>query len=122
MTANYGRRSEDMPTELTPEIISNLTDSQKINLKIIQNLTSINTALNDLQHDVLIHDKLLVTGNGEPSLQERLRVIESYIDGTKYWSRFLFGAVVLQTLAFGGAVLLAVIRFLPVLEKLANQP
>lgn len=120
----YGRRKEDvmLPTELTPEMIASLTDSQKINLRIIQNLTSLNTAINDMKHDVSVHDKILVTGNGVPSLQERLRNLEKFVDGFQYWLRFVGGALVLQTLAFFVGIIIALVRFLPLLEKLANQP
>lgn len=107
---------------LTPEKVANLSESQKINVQIIQNLTSINTAINDLRHDVSVHDKLLVTGNGEPSLQERLRNVESYINGAKYWSRFIGGAVVVQTLGIFVGIIITMIRLLPVLEKIATNP
>lgn len=124
MSENYGRRIDDvmLPSEITPEMISNLTDSQKINLRIIQNITSLNTAINDIKHDVSVHDKILVTGNGTPSLQERLRNLEKFVDSFQYWLRFVGGAIVLQTLAFFVGIVIALVRFLPLLEKLANQP
>lgn len=121
MSENYGRRKEDaMPTDLTPEMLASLTDTQKINLRIIQNLASLNTAINDVRHDVSIHDKLLVTGNGEPSIQERLRNLEQFAEGIRYWSRFLGGAIIIQTIAFGAATIIAIVKVLPLLEKLAN--
>lgn len=121
MGTNYGRRKDDMTLSgITPEVLANMTDSQKINVQIIQNLTSINTALNDLRHDVNVHDKLLVTGNGEPSMQERLRNLEKFVDNMMYWGRFVGGAIVIQTLAFFIGIIVAMVRFLPVLEKLAK--
>lgn len=105
---------------LTPEMLANLTDSQKINIQIIQHLTSINTALNDIRHDVSVHDKLLVTGNGEPSIQERVRNLEKFVEGILYWGRFVGGAIVIQTLAFFVGIIIALVRFLPVLERLAQ--
>lgn len=118
---NYGKRKDDiMLPGLTPEMIANLTDSQKINIQIIQHLTSINTALNDIRHDVSVHDKLLVTGNGEPSIQERVRNLEKFVEGILYWGRFVGGAIVIQTLAFFIGIVVALVRFLPVLEKLAQ--
>ena len=117
----YGKRKDDlMLPDLTPEVVANLTDTQKMNIKIVQNITSLNTALNDVQHDVSLHQKLLVTGNGEPSLQERLRNVEHFVDGFKYWIRFIGGALVLQTLTFTIGIIVAIVRFLPVLEKLAS--
>jgi hypothetical protein len=119
----YGRRKDDMDIEgLTPEAVASLTDTQKINIKIIQNLTSLNTSVNDLRHDVGVHDKLLVTGNGTPSIQERLRNLETYTDTLKYWGKFVGGAIVVQTVAFFVAIIVALVRFLPLLEQLAAQP
>lgn len=109
-----------MLSGLTPEMLANLTDSQKINIQIIQHLTSLNTAINDLRHDVSVHDKLLVTGNGEPSIQERVRNLEKFVEGILYWGRFVGGAIVIQTLAFFIGIIVALVRFLPVLERLAQ--
>lgn len=122
--SEYGRRKDDIMSleGLSPEAIASLTDTQKINIRIIQNLTSINTALNDLRHDVGVHDKILVTGNGVPSLQERLRNLESYTDALKYWGKFVGGAIIIQTVAFFVAIVVALVRFLPLLEKLAAAP
>jgi hypothetical protein len=121
----YGRRKDDImspTTDLPPEVLAKMTDSQKINIKILQNITSINTALNDLQHEVKIHDEILVTGNGKPSLQERIRRMESYIDNLQYWGRFIGGALIIQTIGFFVGIIIAVVRFLPLLERLAAKP
>jgi hypothetical protein len=120
---DFGRRKEDMAIDgLSPETIASLTDTQKVNIKIIQNLTSLNTAMNDIRHDVGEHNKLLVTGNGTPSIQERLRHLESYTDTLKYWGKFVGGAIIIQTVAFFVAIIVAIVRFLPLLERLAAQP
>lgn len=107
---------------LTPEAVANLTDTQKINVRIIQNITSLNTSVNDLRHDVGEHNKILITGNGTPSLQERLRNLEAYMDTLKYWGRFVGGAIIVQTITFSVAIVVALVRFLPLLEKLAKTP
>jgi hypothetical protein len=121
--SDYGRRKDDMTLgDLSPEAYSKLTDSQKTNIRIIQNLTALNTAINDMRHDIGIHDRLLVTGNGERSLQERMRNVESYIDTSRYWGRFIGGAIIIQTITFFSAVIIAIVRFLPLLERLAAQP
>ena len=123
MTENYGRRVDDiMLPDLDEEVSSHLTESQKINIKVLQNLTSLNTAVNDVQHDVNIHQKLLITGNGTPSLQERLRNVETFVDTIRYRGRFVGGAILLQTLAFGGAVIFLIVKAYPLLEKLASKP
>lgn len=121
----YGRRKDDLMlpnTELTPEVYNDLPDSQKIHIKMLQSITSINTALNDLQHTVNVHNQVLVTGNGKPSLQERIRNLEKYIEQLQYWGKFIGGALIIQTLGFFFGIVVAIVRFLPLLEKLANQP
>ncbi len=106
-----------------PEIIiPNLTDSQKIFAAIMENQISVNTALNDLQESVSKHQKILVDGNGEIPLVEKIRNHEAFIGGTKYWMRFIGGALIIQTIAFATSVVIAVVRFLPLLEKLAQNP
>jgi hypothetical protein len=127
---SYGRRANDlMLTELTPEVIASLTDTQRTNLRMVQSISNINTTISnintsiqEIKTEVNTHEKILITGNGIPSLQERLRSLEKFVDTFKYWLRFVGGAIVLQTLAFFVGVIIALVRFLPILEKLANQP
>lgn len=99
-----------MPTPLSEE----LTDSQR------RLVTSI--ALNDLQTRVGKLYEEVITGNGEVSLLERMRNVEKFVSGFQYWSKFLIGALIIQTLAFLGGVVIALVRFLPVLERLATKP
>lgn len=120
MSEGYGRRKEDAMPDLTPEMFTSLTDTQKVNLRIIQNLTSMNTAINDLQHDVNIHNRLLVTGNGDLPLPERMRNAENFIKGMKNLGSIIGGALIIQTIAFLTGIILAIVRFLPLLERLAT--
>lgn len=123
----YGRRKDDdMPTDqLTPEIIASLSDSQRMNVRIIQSLTNINnnisalnTNLTNIKIDVDNHEKILITGdNGRLSMQERMRNVENYLEGIRYWSRLVGGAILLQTITFGIATAIALVRILPLLEK-----
>lgn len=84
----------------------------------------ISLALNDLQTKVSRHETLLITGTEhELPIPERIRNLERFINNTKYWVRFVGGALVVQTLAFAGAVLWAALRLLPALERiLAANP
>jgi|ERR1044072_6662143 hypothetical protein len=121
MPENYGRRADDiMIPDLNNELANSLTDSQKINIKIIQNLTSLNTALNDTQHDVSVLNKLVVTGNGEPALMERMRSLEAFVNNTKYWLRLVAGAMVLQIITLGLGAVIYFIKLAPLLDKLAK--
>lgn len=129
MPENYGRRNDDIMLEdLTPEIIAKMTDSQKINIQMLQAITSVNTRVNDIGHnytllreDVDRHEKLLVTGDGELPVLERIRNTEKFIDGVRYWVRMIIGLLVAQFIAFASASLIAYLKFLPVLERIANS-
>src|SRR5574339_692040 len=124
----YGRRKDDIMLPGYEEFGKNLTDSQKMHLQIIQNLTSLNTNLNNLQSDfrevqeeVEEHAKLLITGNGVPSLQERVRNMETFIESQKYWLRFVAGALIIQVVAFVVVAATLIIRFAPLLEQIKQQ-
>lgn len=104
-----------MPSTAAPTpSYAELTDSQK--------LLVIGLAVNTLQVDVQKHKKILTDGNGEKPLVERVRNLEAYIDATKYWTRFLAGAILLQTVAFAGAAILYFVRLYPLLNELVNKP
>lgn len=102
--------------------IPNLTDSQKLYQRLIENLISINTTLNLVQETQERDHKILVEGNGELPLVEQVRNNTEYINGIKHWSRYLIGALILQTMAFLFGVIVAIIQFLPVLQRLAEKP
>lgn len=63
---------------------------------------------------------------GELSHAERIRDLETYInslkDTVKYWGRLIGGALLLNFLGFTAGILVAVIKFLPILEQLARNP
>lgn len=76
----------------------------------------------EIEADTSVHHRLLITGNGELSVLERLRREEDFTKGMKYWLRFVGGALILQTLTFFVGIIVALIRFLPILERIAQQP
>lgn len=104
----------------------NLSDTDR-SLIVWQGLTDTWAKLNQaiefqkmIEADTKVHEKLLITGNGEPSLMERMRAAEKFIGNFGYWTRFIAGAIVVQTITFMFAIVVALFRFLPVLEKLAS--
>jgi hypothetical protein len=86
-----------------------------------EKILALSLILNRVQDESARHEKLLITGNGELPLVERVRNHEDFIKSFRYWAKFIFGAILIQTIAFAFAIVIAIIRFLPVLEKLANQ-
>jgi len=112
----------------TPEIpIPNLTDSQKVNIEILKNLTLLNVAINAIQtkqvEDTQILDtldKILIRGNGELPLRESVRNHESFIKEIRYWIKFIFAAVITQSIGIVGATILLLVRLIPLVEKLSS--
>lgn len=115
--------------------IPHLTDTQKSYDAMRNNLISVNTGLNTVQEGIkeqenrIAHLEVIVLngdGNKQLSHSERIRVLESYIDGVrdtiKYWGRLIGGALILNFLGFMAGIIVAIIKFLPVLEKIAKLP
>lgn len=119
-----------------PQIdLPNLSDTQKVLTMLRDGLIAHDTRLQGLRDDVTEQQKdidilrtAVLTGDnsGHLSHAERIRNLETYMEGLrdtiKYWGRLIGGALLLNFLGFMTGVLVAVIRFLPVLEKLASQP
>lgn len=106
----------------------NLTETDKA-LIVWQGLTDTWTKLQEtiehqkeIEADTRVHSKLLLTGNGEPSLLERMRAIEKFQKDFEYWAKFIGGALLLNFIGFFTGIVIAIVRFLPVLERLANKP
>lgn len=94
--------------------LDGLTDSQRI--VVLQS-----RMLNN-EDKVTKHHKILLEGNGELPLVERMRNLEAFVTGLKFWLRTVMVAIVLQTITFGVAALVYFVKLYPVLEKISNQP
>lgn len=71
------------------------------------------------------HDKILIRGNGEPSLQEKLRGIEKYMEedreNRKYYSRLFISITASNVIAIIIAFVIWIVRIVPVLEKISEM-
>lgn len=119
-----------------PQIdLPNLSNTQRVLNMLRDGLIGHDTRLQGLRDDVTEQQKdidmlktAVLTGDnsGHLSHAERLRNLETYVDGVKdairYWGRLIGGALLLNFLGFSAGVLVAVVKFLPVLERLAAQP
>lgn len=99
--------------DLKPE----MTDTQKL----FVGMNSLNSVVNDMQ--VIVHHdhKLLVEGNGDQPLVQQVADMKNYIDGVKFWTRAVALALLAQTITFGVAVVIAVVQFLPILQRVAAE-
>lgn len=105
-----------------PLEIPNLTDSQKLYKGLVENLISLNTAINDLQETQAKHHKVLIEGNGDLPLLERVRNLEAFTGTLKFWLRTVSVAIVLQTITFGAAAIVYFVKLYPVLAEIAKTP
>ncbi len=119
-----------------PPIDINMTDRTKVMNMLRDGLIAHDTRLQGLRDDIneqkkdieFIKETTLI-GNPSTGLlshSERLRDLETYAESVKdtirYWGRMIGGALLLNFLGFMTGVIIAVLRFLPILEKLASKP
>lgn len=67
------------------------------------------------------HDKILVRGNGVPSLQEDVRNIKGYINEQKMWIKAIALLFLGQFVAVGVSMVVLFIQVIPILQKLSIQ-
>jgi hypothetical protein len=91
-----------------------LTDSQK--MLIIQNRVI------EQESDIQTLNKVVLLGNGELPLREQVRNHQKFVDEVRYWTKLVIGLFIAQFIAFTAASFIAYVKFLPVLERLADQP
>ena len=103
-----------MADNIETPTFSTLSESQK--------LLVLSLGLNDVQNKLAKHDALLVTGNGTLPIVERLRNVEAFVGSVKYWTRFLIGAILIQTITFAAAAITYFIRLYPLLVRLSEKP
>ena len=121
-------RSMPTPAQIPITEFRNLDETNK-NLLIWTGLTDTWGKLmetiehqKEIEADTRVHNKLLITGNGEPSIMERVRSLEKFEDTFQYWAKFIGGALLLNFLGFSIGIFVAIVRFFPVLEALAKKP
>jgi predicted ATP-dependent Lon-type protease len=94
--------------------IKTMTDGEK--------LLSLSLTLNQVQSDTARLEKVVLIGNGELPLVEKVRNHETFINNFNYWGKIVAGILIAQFITLIGAGIWSLIKVLPLLEKLANQP
>jgi len=113
----FHRRQTDSRVE--DMFVPGLSPEQK-ELLLQQSLTALQNRT--IEQDSLLekHHQLLIEGNGDLPVLERLRNLETFASTIRFWLRTVAVAIVLQTITFGIASLVYFIKLLPLLDKLAN--
>lgn len=58
----------------------------------------------------------------ELPIAEAVRNLVKFQEKFEYWAKFIGGALLLNFIGFAAGIVVAVVRFLPVLERLASKP
>lgn len=120
---------------MPPIDLPNLTDTGKVLTMMRDAIIGHDTRLQKLRDDVSEQEKdidmlktAVLTGDNASGLlshSERIRNLEKYAetvrDAIKYWGRFIGGALLLNFIGFMTGIIVALVRFLPLLEKLASN-
>jgi hypothetical protein len=79
--------------------------------------------LSEIESMTREHNRILLFGDPphELPLTETVRNLLKFQDKFEYWAKFIGGALILNFLGFAAGLIVAVVRFLPVLERIANQ-
>lgn len=101
-----------------PEIIeSDMTPEQKI----LWSITSLWSNFSELKTRADKNYKVLFEGNGELPIVEQVRNLNTFVNGVRYWMKFLIGALLLQTMAFLGTAIVYFIKLSPFLDQLSKS-
>jgi hypothetical protein len=70
--------------------------------------------------DILLKDldKILVRGNGKPSMQEDVRTLVTFYKNTQFWMTTLAVAFIAQFIAVGTGMTVIFIRAIPLLNEM----
>lgn len=100
--------------------MTELTSDLPTEQKILMNVVSLNTAVNDLQKEQAHDHKILFEGNGEIPVIQQVKQNTEFIAGIKKLVWILGGAILAQTVTFGTVAVVLFIRVMPILTKLAS--
>ena len=89
-------------------------------------IAEIDTRLKAVEETVAYNNKVLIRGNGTPSLVEEVHSVVAFMndqkESYKYWSRLLLGGMIVNIMGFVVAALVWFIRILPVLQRIEQLP
>lgn len=87
-------------------------------------ITVLETQFAAMNEKVDYLNKIIVRGNGKPSLIEEVHTVVQFMndfrDNYKYWSRWVIAGILANIIGFTSAALLWFIKIAPLLEKLVT--
>jgi hypothetical protein len=67
------------------------------------------------------HDKILIRGNGQPSLQEEVRILKNYVGEQKAWLKAIALLFAAQFIAVFIGMVVLFIQVIPDLQRIATE-
>lgn len=84
-------------------------------------MREIKASVEEVERKVDEHDKILIRGNGQPSLQEEVRALKVYVGEQKSWLKAIALLFAAQFSAVFISMLVLFIQVIPDLQKLAAE-
>jgi hypothetical protein len=83
--------------------------------------TELTVRLKAVERDVDALDRIIVRGNGKPSLQEDVRTILKFVESWQFWSRLVIGLVITNLLGLMFAAFIWFVKIYPVIDALSRE-
>lgn len=87
-------------------------------------LVKIEQRLTDMEEKLEYHNRILVRGNGQPSLVEEVHTLVTFMveqkDSYKYWSRWIVTGVVANIIGYSIAAVVWFMKILPILDQVSR--
>lgn len=107
-----------MPKITLQDIVSRLTSLESLSIEHKE----IKDKIDEMEKLLQEHDKILIRGNGKPSMAEDLRNVKSFIESISFWLKVFGVAFIGQFIALIISIAIIVLQALPALERLAAKP
>lgn len=95
------------------------------NSQLEARLVKIELRLDEIEKKLEYHNKVLVRGNGSPSLIEEVHAAIQFMneqkDNYKYWSRWIIAGILANILGFATAAILWFAKIAPLLERVLTE-
>ena len=65
-------------------------------------------------------DKILVRGNGKPSMQEDVRTVLAFVKTMQFWITTIALAFIAQFITIGVGLIITLIQLIPILKELSS--
>lgn len=90
-------------------------------LSMEHNVMAIQSRIGEMEGRHERDHRILVEGNGDLPIVEKVRVLETFRGSVQFWFRTIAVALVIQTITFVTAAAVYFVRLIPVLDALSEK-